>query len=48
MESFLKEVFKDKYFPCQPEVEIADRVGPATKSGGQRCYFSNSKETESA
>lgn len=29
MASFLKEVFKDKSLPCQPEVEIAHRVGPA-------------------
>ena len=33
MASFFEEVFKDKNLPCLPEVEIAHRVGPATKSG---------------
>ncbi|KAL7405811.1 hypothetical protein ABVT39_007564 [Epinephelus coioides] len=32
MSNFFKEVFKGKKLPAEPEVEIAHRVGPVTKS----------------
>lgn len=35
MSAFLKEVFKEREIPCLPEVEIAHRVGQATKSGSR-------------
>lgn len=35
MSSFLKEAFKEKKLPCEPEVEIAHRVGPATRTGSR-------------